>query len=396
MTTEVHVPAFSAEVLAWFRARAKGLKGAFDADLVRLTLAHLPGWSIETTAGLLHVNETSYDVLRRFQTLAGIRGEDRYGKPTEAEAMQDPWEGRESWWAISRGASDKVSIALVSETDRKGRPLVERPMPGVLYVTSGPTPGQWGQGPLILWVRSPAIGVTAWRVTAPSGASMLVLDKPRHDREPLKADAFWKWAYAEGLSGAAQAALPTKAQEEAAARAEAVAKGLGTCGVCFQSHALHTKSGVLVQHGYAMTGGHGHGHFGMQKAGGDCFGVSWQPFEKSPNATQAWGAYCARRALRLAESARAWEAGEFNKMWLLHTKPQWGQATVQECGQYTLPVSNGRQSQRVEEIGPDHPEWGTRVAAKVASLRERSAAEAATSAWYLKAAKAWPAYPEVA
>jgi hypothetical protein len=320
--------------------------------------------------------------------------EERYGTPTYPYAMGGYEDTpREGWWAISRGAADRLPI-VVTEADAKGRADVAHPAPGTLYVTAEPEPGQWGQGPLILWVRAPSVGVTAWRITAPSGKAMLVLDKPRGDSEPLKADAFWKWAYAEGLSAAAEAALPTKAQEEAAKRAEAVAKGLGTCGVCFQAHSLHVKSGFLVQHGYQMVGGTGHGHFGMQKGSGDCFAVGWQPFEKSPAATQAWGEECARRAASLIKNARAWEAGEHRQMWLLHTKPQWGRETVQECSHYTLPVSNGRQSQRVEEIGPSHPEWAPRVARKVREMREQAAAHAAASEWYRRAAKAWPAYPE--
>lgn len=389
------LPLPTGPLLAWLKARAKKLKGAFDPALLEEAVPYLgDGWKVARASGLLHVNGTSYDALRRLQELAGVGGEANAHTKRESAYAMPGYEDtpRHGWWAISRGAPNRLPIVRV-EADSKGRPLVEHPVPGTLYATAEPEPGQWGQGPLILWVKSPAIGVPAWAVRAPSGRAMLVLDKPRGRGEPLTADAFWKWAYSEGLAEAAQAALPTKAQEEAAAREEAVAKGLGTCGVCFRAHSIHTKSGVLVQHGYAMTGGHGHGHFGMFKAGGDCFGVGWQPFEKSPDATRAWGEECARRSASLAESARAWEAGEHARMWLLHTKPQWGRPTVQECSQYTLPVSDGRQTQRVEEIGPTHPEWAPRVAHKVREMREQSAAYAASSRWYEKAAKGWPAFP---
>lgn len=388
------MPLARGNVLGWLKARANARKGAFDPDLFAQATPFLSGWSITPSTALVSVNGNTYDSLRRLQELAGVR-EKANGKFASPYAMggykNTP---RDGWWAISRSAPDHLPIEVVPEDD-KGRPYVARPVAGTLYVTTEPEPGQWGQGPLILWVRAPAIGVPAWIIRAPDGRTLAVQDKPRGRNEPIAADGVWKWAYAAGLADAARAALPTPEQERAAERAEAIKKGLGSCGVCFNLHALHTRSGLLVQHGYSMAGGHGHGHghHGMWKAGGDCFGVGWRPYEKSNSATEAWAEECALRSTRLLDSAREWEEGKHTRIWLLHTETSWGPPTVHECGPGTIPMADGRKTQRIEVIGPDHKEWASRVAHKVREMRAQSVSYAEMSRRYAEIAKGWPAFP---
>lgn len=378
--------ALSSPVLSWLKARAKGLKGSFEPDMIEAASGPLGGgWSVVPTTGLLPATGSNSGMLEQFQRRAGV---------ARPEAMQDF--RRAEWFAIAADAPTHLPIVTVpdADVDAKGRVIVEHPIPGTLYAREA-GPGLWGQMP-IQWVRSPAMGVPAWLVRAPSGKVFMVLDKPRPRTEPLTADAFWKWAYAEGMAEAAQAALPSKAQEAATARAEAVKKGMGTCGVCFETHALHTRSHTLVQHGYKMRKTPwSHGHAGMIKDTGDCFGVQYLPFETSPNATAHYAQHLAKLAHAYADKADQWEAGQHSQIRLLHTKPAWGgRETVEEVPPHVAPVSSARQSQHVEVIGPDHPTWAARVARKVADLRDQSATYTESSRWYANAAAAWPAYPE--
>lgn len=281
-------------VASWLRARARKGGGAFDADLAEAAFRHMPGWSITPTTTLIYVNANTNDAVRH--TL---------GKGSSYALVAEDYT-QKGWWHFE-GAEDVQFVKVPG--DAKGKPIVDDPVPGTFYVTDGPRDGKWGSTPTKR-VKSPAIGVAAWVVKAPNGASTLVTDKPRSPGEPLTADSFWKWAYASatfdratgathgatGLDTAAAAALPAA---EAAIPLDAVRTahphGYDTCSVCFGSHALATNVGVkdagidpetgkpwitVMDHGYRRPG------WGYNVE--PCPGTRYPPYPASPAGTKAY------------------------------------------------------------------------------------------------------------
>lgn len=325
---------------------------------------------------------------------------------------------------------EKARVDAWAAAVREVRKLPAVLEPGVLYATtrivrkSWPSP--WKAGETVYDARVPAghlwIAVPSYRVTVPGSEPLLVLPYYRSrpgeevravsatDLATLSAGAARdadngesrKTARARIVELASTAlGMLTPEQEKEASKRRRVAekaqqKGYGTCGVCFGAHALHTKSRVLVQHGYTMGGsGWGHGHEGMFKAGGDCFGVGWLPFEISPAATKAWSDHLARWARENAAQADQWASGVHTAMYFLVTPrdPQRGiyRDSRREVGSHAAP--DERKGEKLVTMTPANAEWSTLVAAKVRELRERSHAQAESSAAYAKAAANWPAFP---
>jgi hypothetical protein len=384
-------PDLTPSVSSWIVARAKRLKGTFDPDVAATALSPM-GWTVTAETALFPVNGTTYDALRLAQEAAGIAHRDAYAMPSYRD-------GEEGQWAVAPDIAQRMTVRVVP-MDKRGKLTVARPEAGTVYVGAEPRPGQWGDGPMVTYLQNPAIGVVAWRVTSPDGDSAVVVDKPRHKSDPIKADAFWKWAYGKGLQAVCAAQVPAiEAVEKARRRAEAVAKGLGTCGVCFGVHAVHTH-GAVVQHGYRMGGATwGHGHNGMCKVSGDCYGVGHLSFEKSSHVTALYGEILHGRGKRFAETADRWEAGEVTRpVWVLFTQA-WGRRTEEPSflspprGKTYEEFEPGPR-QRKEQVGPGHAFWPWVVETTVKSLRAESAQLLAAADWYAKAAAGWPAYPE--
>lgn len=281
-------------IVAWLRARARKSGGAFDADLAEAAFRHMPGWTITPTTTLLYVNANTNDAVRHT-----INAENHYALVAEDYAQK-------GWWHFE--GAEGVQFVKVPG-DAKGKPVVDDPIPGTFYVTDGPKDGMWGSTPTKR-VKSPAIGVAAWVVKAPNGASTLVTDKPRSPSEPLTADSFWKWAYASatydratgithgatGLDTAAAAALPAvEAAVPRAAILTAHPHGYDTCSVCFGSHALAKNEKVkdaginpetgkpwvtIMDHGYRRPG------WGYNVE--PCPGTRYPPYPASPAGTKAY------------------------------------------------------------------------------------------------------------
>jgi hypothetical protein len=370
-------PAPAGNLLIWLKARAQAKKGVFDPVMFEAAIPYLgDGWRITTTTGLMRQNGSS-NVLEGLLYAAGLRRR-------HPGAWQE-YAPNTAWWAVTPADADSVlRIVTVPARDvGPGGVTVDRPDPGVVYV-SDQGRGTWGNA-ITLRLKQPSVGVVAWQIRAPDGATTEVYDKPRPAADPLKADAFWKWAYAHGLDAAARAALPSQAQEKEAQHREAVAKGLGTCGVCFAVHAKHTR-GSIVQHGYTMAGGGFHGHLGMYKTSGDCFGVGYPAFEASPAATLEYAVRLGQSAEAAAQDAEDWESGKHTR---LHVFQRHGTTTLEDLPPYSIPP----QDARVITIGPDDPSWARRVAKRAVEARNRSAGLANASAWYAEVAQRWPAYP---
>lgn len=364
-------------LLIWLKARAQAKKGTFDPVMLEAAIPYLgDGWQIAESTGLMRQNGSS-NVLEGLLLAAGLRRR-------HPGAWQE-YEPNTAWWAVTPADADSV-IRVVTVPARDVGPsgvTVNHPEPGVVYV-SDQARGTWGNA-TTLRLKQPSVGVVAWQVRAPDGATTWVYDKPRPAGEPLKADAFWKWAYAHGLSADAGAALPSRAQEREAQHREAVAKGLGTCGVCFAVHAKHSR-GSIVQHGYTMAGGGFHGHLGMYKTSGDCFGVGYPAFEASPAATQEYAARLDLSAKAAAQDALDWESGKHTRMRVFQ---RLGTKTLEDLPPGMLPPRDAQ----VTTIGPDDPSWARRVTKRIAEAQNRSADLAKASAWYASVAQNWPAYP---
>lgn len=281
-------------IVAWLRARARKSGGAFDADLAEAAFQHMPGWTITPTTTLLYVNANTNDAVRHT-----ISAKNHYALVAEDYTQK-------GWWHFE-GAEGVQFVKVLG--DAKGKPVVDDPIPGTFYVTDGPKDGMWGSTHTKR-VKSPAIGVAAWVVKAPNGASTLVTDKPRSPSEPLIADAFWKWAYASatydratgithgatGLDTAAAAALPAvEAAVPRAAILTAHPHGYDTCSVCFGSHALAKNEKVkdaginpetgkpwvtIMDHGYRRPG------WGYNVE--PCPGTRYPPYPASPAGTKAY------------------------------------------------------------------------------------------------------------
>lgn len=87
---------------------------------------------------------------------------------------------------------------------------------------------------------------------------------------------------------------------------EMVSRGFVTCGICFRAIGP-TARGYVSSHGYRMGGGGwGHGHQGMHKDTGDCFGAGWTPWQIDHNAATAWVRRLEGRIPHLMEQVRLW------------------------------------------------------------------------------------------
>ena len=176
-------------------------------------------------------------------------------------------------------------------------------------------------------------------------------------------------------------------------REEATARGYATCGVCFGSFALNPVAGTLVQHGYRMGGGK-RGY--LYKATGDCAGVGWRPWEKSPNATRAYAGSLRNRAEDTAADADKLEREEIRPPFHFKVSPgrfasRQTRTPIGERGLIDAGELRAGYTRLVIEAG--HAEYPALAAAHLAELRAEAAALARSAAAYARAADEWPADP---
>lgn len=262
------------DLLPWFKTRARGLKGAFAPDDVQRALGYLPGWVFTEGVGLFHPNATTQGAFE-----AALRGPRRWA-PGDHQNYTVVYPGHEvpgeqdrrGWWAVSREFLDgdgRWTVLVIPAETKAKKVAVANPALGHIYAASPPEEAVWGAAERpIYWLDRPAMSVRTYAVTAPSGESFIVHDRPGSSSDPLTPATFWTWAYKQGLQQAAQKIASVLERADARRKAqEAEAKGRAVCGICFQIYAVHS-SGGMVQHGYQMDMSHATwGHEGAVKAG---------------------------------------------------------------------------------------------------------------------------------
>lgn len=350
----------------WFKSRAKGLKGIFDAQQVGQAFWFLDGWKIRPKVGILKITDVNKEQM-----------EYRLGTSGSIFATQD-YEKKQYFHVFaSSGIPSNLPVVI--------DPHPANPIPGTVYVSSDPvfTPGTEYLRAKIT-IERPMLALDGYEITAPSGKTFHLLQTHRE----IKPDGFWKWAYAEGLAKAAQAALPSETELKARKAAEAERKGKGTCGVCFGLYAVH-QGGGMVQHGYRMAGGgRGFGHEGMFKAGGDCYGVGFQPWEKSVAATEAYAKHLLRAAGQVELLIENYKAGKFQGPIHVLVSRWDGEKEVGPSHK-----ANERWGERIETRTPDHADWGRWLDARIKKEEAYHIDLMKQVDTYNKIAAKWPEYP---
>ena len=139
------------------------------------------------------------------------------------------------------------------------------------------------------------LGVEAYEVKSPSGASVLLPVKPDYrgrfsvDLLRWKMAKFWTWAYKNGIQDDAAAYLDSMGAEEVSrVTAPASARsldGTGTCPACFNNVKLR-RGDRIMRHGWQVKGHRQWGSYGNTWHTGPCFGTGYLAFEVSPEGTK--------------------------------------------------------------------------------------------------------------
>jgi len=277
----------SAPVLKFLqRLRGKG-KGALNINVLEEALPLL-GWSITKTTAPLRIADPDsvkplLEAMLNPSFIWGYSGTKEpkrvdFDSVEEAEAGLRKWQREAQKGKPPRHPTFKkfyYTQALYPVEERAGG---SRFKTGYFFDIMG------------LW-----LGVEAYEVTNPSGASVLLPLKPDY-RGRFKVDllrwkmaTFWTWAYKNGIQDDAAAYLDTIGAEEVArVTAPASARsldGTGTCPACFNNVKLR-RGERIMRHGWQVQGQRQWGSYGNTWHTGPCFGTGYVAFELSPDGTK--------------------------------------------------------------------------------------------------------------
>jgi hypothetical protein len=283
--------------------------------------------------------------------------------------------------------------------------------------TEGRTTGEGSLSYLFLDVTDAEATVPVVVVTIPGGARLLYTVSSRHGRVDQLRAPFTNYDLqehtatpdAKALAAGRAAALTTpearalvsawlnkvtpdeERARKARARREAALQDTeaGSCPVCFRLIGLkrstaEARQGVLVPHGYEMSGYRGYGHAGMYRATQGCFGTDYAPWEvSSRGAADYAGALRAGAAQDDALAAKR-EAREIRTRFSMAQSPRGGRSRL--LGEHQLP--RGNETLDLIEFGD--PRWEKINADQAALARKAAAQKRALALRYEQIVARWP------
>ncbi len=275
----------SAPVLKFQRLRGKG-KGTLNINVLEEALPLL-GWSITKTTAPLRIAdpESVKPLLEAMLNPSFVWGYSGTKEPkrVDFDSVEEAKAGLRKWQReAQKGQPPRHPTFKKFYYTQALYPVAERPG-GSRFKTD------YFFDIVGLW-----LGVEAYEVTNPSGASVLLPLKPDH-RGRFKVDllrwkmaTFWTWAYKNGIQDDAAAYLDTIGAEEVArVTAPASARsldGTGTCPACFNNVKL--RGDRIMRHGWQVQGQRQWGSYGNTWHTGPCFGTGYVAFELSPDGTK--------------------------------------------------------------------------------------------------------------
>lgn len=241
------------------------------AKLVKI-IATLKGWSIEKQTFVSDTNKIDIDAQKELGGYPNLNFRDGLTVDGKIDCSFTLFDSNKS----GKNYSDLVDKVYTEMSSLAKHPIPAKPKSGTFYFSDVTEPKiekghSWETYGFNFKAKYASSG---FLVTAPNGKTFELKKEPGYNG--IEMGGFIRWYKTE--TSFTQDVLDALGMEshETSKQVARTRENTGTCPCCFKEYKL--ISNKMVHHGYQRPG---HGYIV-----GDCFGVGYKPFEKSPDGTK--------------------------------------------------------------------------------------------------------------